>query len=214
MPTSTTKRELTYLAHSLTFEDYQSFSDLFTSAVPYDSGDRLKNRQEWTMIGDRTIKGEHSETNVITSWCNIQGALAGKCPSLHVTPTAEIISWIRSNMLPIDYDHIYFQITIRDANQALVSAQYNTIIGSRWLALVDPWTVPGYKLERFTLSALQAMPTLDSGHFDNLKIDGPYTRVWLSHMTKADGMKYDNQVTVQRLKDGVWRDVSTYKALK
>jgi len=40
-------------------------------------------------------------------------------------------------MLPVDYDSIYFTINARDDVTALVTAQYNQIIGSRWLALID-----------------------------------------------------------------------------
>lgn len=51
---------------------------------------------------------------------------------------------------------------------------------------------------------LYDMPTISQGHTDNLKIQTPDTKVWLSRMTKEDGMPYDNQVTVEKLVDGNW----------
>ena len=49
-----------------------------------------------------------------------------------------------------------------------------------------------------------AMPTLHSGHFDNLKRETATTRVWCSRMTVADGMPCDNQLTYERLINGAW----------
>lgn len=63
----------------------------------------------------------------------------------------------------------------------------------------------------YTKEELKAMPTIHSGHFDNLKIDTGTTRVWLSRMTVADGMPYNNQVTVEKLVNGKWETVETYQ---
>lgn len=53
---------------------------------------------------------------------------------------------------------------------------------------------------------LEAMPTLNSGHFANLKIDttkdGGAMRAWVSRCTIADGE--DEPVTIEVLKGGVW----------
>jgi hypothetical protein len=72
-------------------------------------------------------------------------------------------------------------------------------------------------MKRYTLAELQALPTLESGHFDNLKIDekvgSSHARVWLSRLTVADGMPYNNQVTVEeRVGSGNWETVDTYQA--
>lgn len=67
-------------------------------------------------------------------------------------------------------------------------------------------------MEKYTLAELEAMPTIHSGHFDNLKFDDGKNRVWLSRMTVADGMPYDNQVTVEKLIDGNWKTVREYQA--
>jgi len=63
---------------------------------------------------------------------------------------------------------------------------------------------------RYTKEELKAMPTIHSGQYDNLKIDTGTTRVWLSRMTIADGMSYNNQVTVEKLVNGCWVTVEEY----
>lgn len=63
---------------------------------------------------------------------------------------------------------------------------------------------------RYTKEELKAMPTIHSGQYDNLKIETPTMRVWLSRMTVADGMPYNNQVTVEKLIDGCWVTVEEY----
>lgn len=64
---------------------------------------------------------------------------------------------------------------------------------------------------KYTKEELEAMPTLHSGHFDDLKIETQTTRVWLSRMTVADGMPYDNMITVEKLIDGRWVTTEEYK---
>jgi hypothetical protein len=85
--------------------------------------------------------------------------------------------------------------------------------------------------KKFTLKELQEVSTIEQGHFDNLKYEGPLPcyemrfgkyelltnpdlkfRIWLSRMTKEDGMPYDNQVTVEVLENGNWKEVDQYQA--
>jgi hypothetical protein len=68
------------------------------------------------------------------------------------------------------------------------------------------------KQKRFTLAQIEAMPTISQGHFDNIKFDDGKTRVCLSRMTVADGMPYNNQVTIEQLKDGNWITTDEYEA--
>jgi hypothetical protein len=67
-------------------------------------------------------------------------------------------------------------------------------------------------MRRFSLTDLITMPTLEQGHFDNLKVQTETKKVWLSRMTVADGMPYDNQVTVEKLVDGNWIVKEQYQA--
>lgn len=66
----------------------------------------------------------------------------------------------------------------------------------------------------YSLAELEAMPTISQGHMDNLKVDTGTMRVWLSRMTREDGMPYNNAVTVERLINGVWTEVEQYEAFK
>ena len=68
-------------------------------------------------------------------------------------------------------------------------------------------------MDDFTLKEIEAMETISSGHTDDLKVENGVTRVWLSRMTMADGMEYDNQVTVERLENGKWSTIKEYEAL-
>lgn len=67
-------------------------------------------------------------------------------------------------------------------------------------------------LRTFSLTELLTLPTLSQGQFDDLKIEKGVTRVWLSRMTKADGMPYNNQVTVERIVNGNWKQLQQYQA--
>ncbi|MCH7548015.1 MAG: insulinase family protein, partial [Candidatus Krumholzibacteriota bacterium] len=51
---------------------------------------------------------------------------------------------------------------------------------------------------RYSLKELEAMPTLTTSHTDDLKVEEPGLRLWLSRMTVEDGAPYVNQVTVER----------------
>lgn len=67
--------------------------------------------------------------------------------------------------------------------------------------------------EDYTLAELEALPTIAQGQMDDLKIKTKYIQVWLSRMTKEDGMPYDNQVTIERLNSSyTWVTVSQFKA--
>jgi hypothetical protein len=64
---------------------------------------------------------------------------------------------------------------------------------------------------QYTLKQLEAMPTIEQGHTDDLKIrtfgDGhahkkPSTKVWLSRLTVEDGQPYNNQVTIEHYLPG------------
>lgn len=67
--------------------------------------------------------------------------------------------------------------------------------------------------EDYTLAELEALPTLHQGQMDDLKIKTNYIQVWLSRMTKEDGIPYDNQVTIERLNSSYnWVTVSQFPA--
>ena len=67
-------------------------------------------------------------------------------------------------------------------------------------------------MEKYTFAELQAMPTISQGHMDNLKVQTEDTKVWLSRMTIEDGMKYNNQVTVEKYNGDKWETIAQYEA--
>ena len=75
----------------------------------------------------------------------------------------------------------------------------------------------------FTAKRLEFMPTIRKGQFADLKLDywscntDKQTRVWLSRMTVADGMPYDNYIRVEQYvcggytENGRWVTVAEYQ---
>lgn len=66
------------------------------------------------------------------------------------------------------------------------------------------------RVKYYSASSLRRRPTLSQGQFSNLKIDDGKHRIWLSRMTVADGMPYNNAIEVEALLDGVWTSVAQY----
>ena len=104
---------MTYLAKQLAFPEISQFSELF--------GD-IEEKQ------DRAF----AEKAVISNWLRYSPSHKSE----YREPKLIVLDYIRTNMLPIDYDSIYFEAIDRD-NKWLIIAKYNQIIGSRWLALVE-----------------------------------------------------------------------------
>lgn len=67
-------------------------------------------------------------------------------------------------------------------------------------------------IKKFTLKELESLPTISQGHMEDLKIKKENIRVWLSRITKADGMPYDNQVTIENYINDKWVTVAEYQA--
>lgn len=67
----------------------------------------------------------------------------------------------------------------------------------------------------FSLDELNQLSIIKQGHFDNLMLEPFGTRVWLSRMTVADGMEYDNQVTIEYFNEDTrkWCDLIKYEAV-
>lgn len=86
--------------------------------------------------------------------------------SLYVRPHPRVIEDIKRNMIAAGVnDEITFEIVVRDLEQALVVAKNSSIIGSRWLALIKPSSIPEFASRR-TLAALRyaaSLKTLSKG---------------------------------------------------
>lgn len=64
----------------------------------------------------------------------------------------------------------------------------------------------------YTLAELEALPTLCESQADDLKIEKPGYRVWLSRCTVDDGEPYDNKVTIEERINGCWVETQHYPA--
>jgi hypothetical protein len=62
--------------------------------------------------------------------------------------------------------------------------------------------------EEYTVSELERMPTIISGHMEDLKHDDGKVRYWLSRMSAEDGEEY--AIYVEELQNGRWVDVHQY----
>ena len=68
------------------------------------------------------------------------------------------------------------------------------------------------ELYKLSLTYLESLPTLAVGPADDLKVEGPGYRIWLSRCTPIDGEPYNNKVTEERLINGRWVVTRTYPA--
>lgn len=118
-----------FTAKPLAFPHVRSFHDLFSSARPWRSSD-LQGR------GAKVGKGR--EANTVGHYLVMSGR--GGHESFYVTPTSMVTDYIASNMLAIG-DRLHFEIVNR-SDGALVIVSHGKILGSRWLAMVDPSTLP------------------------------------------------------------------------
>ena len=67
--------------------------------------------------------------------------------------------------------------------------------------------------KKYTAKELEKLPTISEGQADDLKVEVGGKRIWLSRMTKEDGMPYNNQVTEEKFdsKSGSWKTVRVYR---
>lgn len=118
------------MENKLHFSSAKTFSDLFET--------HFLSKEEAPK--DIPIHAETAQGCFLSSFCSL--ALLSGIDWIYVKPKKELVEAVEKNSLGIDYDSIYFKITVRDDGQALVSAQNNKIIGGPWLAVIDASTVP------------------------------------------------------------------------
>ncbi|MCP4848972.1 MAG: hypothetical protein GY899_13610 [Verrucomicrobiaceae bacterium] len=56
-------------------------------------------------------------------------------------------------------------------------------------------------------TVLNSMPTLSAGQADDLKIQTPQFKVWVSRLTVEDGTIENHAISIEYLDDGVWRSI-------
>ena len=67
---------------------------------------------------------------------------------------------------------------------------------------------------RLSKEDVEAMPTINSGHTDDLLYESLYKRVWRSRMTKEDGDELDHAITIEHNNMDAcrWETVDRYEA--
>ncbi len=127
------------------FDHFRHFSDLFESGTivedlsSYKSTDVHVWKVDELLKGGKVRKGTGQAT--LSSFCAVNGI--GEHACLDVRPRQAVIDMIGEKMMLCDQYVINFEVVVRDNGTALVTAHYNLISGSRWLALIHSDTVPG-----------------------------------------------------------------------
>lgn len=114
--------EVDYRRRMVRFPKVTSFAELFTEAR---SEDGIIPHVPW---GDETI----------SPFCIVSSP--GDFRALYVRPAQGLIDLIKDVMILTGHG-VHFHVVERDDGTALVLAQYQQILGSLWLAIVDPATV-------------------------------------------------------------------------
>lgn len=128
----------------LALPDVRDFGELFSRWAPWPSGIRVTSpippvRVPAADVDFRTGRERRAHMEI--------GPYLSVQPGFHsfaVAPTSRTVEAIQNRTLSIAYDTISFEVILWDFYDALVVAAHNRIIGSVWLAVVDPLTVPGW----------------------------------------------------------------------
>lgn len=54
------------------------------------------------------------------------------------------------------------------------------------------------KVSDYSKAHLRSLPTLVQSYVDDLKMETETERIWISRLTKADGVSEDNKITVEK----------------
>jgi len=121
---------------NLSFPEITCFQELFPEHRPHKSG-----RVYWPQVFLRPEqRSKNRDEGRIGEYCAITGR--GTYESLSVRPTPAVVEQIRKDAVVGDAGPIFFKIIRRDDGSALVTWSYNSILGGRWLAVIDAKTIP------------------------------------------------------------------------
>lgn len=131
--------------HPILFKTYRTFSTLFESSTPVEDYSRDAPTVVHTWKVDELLPSGKVRRGAgraeLSSFCTVSDG--GNRYSLNVVPRKAVIDMIGENMMLGDQYRIAFEVIVRVGGSALVTAHYNLISGSRWLAIVHSDTVPG-----------------------------------------------------------------------
>lgn len=127
--------------HSVLFPYADHFEDVVEQILPWDSGSKMKAREDGAQgrLGDPSHPKE--EDAVIGTFLTQTGMRA--CGNIRLKP--EVIDALREQMLNVEYDTISFSLHHhKESGRSLLVAKYGQIIGSHYLAYFDTESVPGW----------------------------------------------------------------------
>jgi hypothetical protein len=130
------------LHRPLLFPDTHDFTELFTVERAWDFS--TMNHRNGKAQAETPEEIRLSQSRVVDRFCSVRNM---NRPHLMVTPTDALMERLRGDGETFDdfafFDRIGFEVIYHAANgRALVIASANNIIASRYLAYVDPTTVP------------------------------------------------------------------------
>lgn len=124
------------LYRPLLMPDARSFGDVLEYVRDWDHSTMSHYKGE---PGPGHIEDLEFEGNRITAFCSVR--MDGR-HSMAVRPTPALLAALSGQLLPID-DSLAFEVIHHETNnRCLILISHNQIIGSRYLAYVDPSTVP------------------------------------------------------------------------
>lgn len=109
----------------------------------------------------------------INSYFQVSKVEKGYSHSFWAKPSERLVDWIVFNMM--SSCGVHFEIIIHDDGLALIIAEYEQIIGGRWLAMVDASTVPPRLMETPSGNSIVPMPVLTV--LSNCSVDGNVIRL-------------------------------------
>jgi hypothetical protein len=171
------------LAHPLALPDARDFSEVLTYAGEWDhafmtsSGssyrpDLVPAPRYWPALPDPphrlgTKSGKTRQRNEIGPFCSVEMTQLGGPAhrSIAVTITDDALSAV-SGSIVTDDDHMSFKVIGHaDTGRALIILSHGHIIGSHYLAYVDPATTPAYPFEARDDAAKRVVAEIEaSGH--------------------------------------------------
>lgn len=125
------------MGKKILFPDRHLFNELFLDAIiipDFSLGKYTSNKvHSWPLDSNGFAH--------LSSFCPVRANKGGS--PLDVTPKVEVIKAIENNMLLSNDYTINFSIIVRDNGTSLLIAQYDKILGDRWLAILATRSIPG-----------------------------------------------------------------------
>ncbi len=130
------------LAHRILWPEAESFRDLFYDVREVENLGPYRSTDSHA-FSLREVRGQRRRAGraAVSSFCPVESG-GRRTRYLDLKPHGRTIELIEENMILLPGYKISFKVNVWSGGLALVSADYDKILGSRWFALVDASTVP------------------------------------------------------------------------